>query len=148
MDDFIYFFTYFGLCTNRGYGFGKEVCKQTKPQQSCRTKKTQDMERLSTHWLTSGKTVCINSFLGILSCIILYTKLPLGLIVYSIPQEHSLHISSETTDNKKNRGRGLVLHPHIQSVLPKRAPTDGFLCTGILNLLFPAPRLGVDSGRG
>lgn len=74
--------------------------------------------------------------------------IPLVLIVYSFPPKCRLNISSNTTDTNKYRGQGLVLHPHIQSVLPKQAPTDNFLRAGILNLLFLAPRAGGSAGEG
>lgn len=77
----------------------------------------------------------ISSFLSV-ACLTFNYTTP-GLIVYSFPPKHSLQISRKTTDTNKNRSQGLV-HPHIQSVLPKWAPTDDFLVTGIVNFLFPA----------
>lgn len=89
---------------------------------------------------------CHFSLLIYISCL-LFNLIPPGLSVSSLPPKRSLKIYS-STDTKRNRSQGLVLHPHIQSVLSKRAATDDFLCAAILDLLFPATRLVGDSGRG
>lgn len=75
-------------------------------------------------------------FSHIASLFINYTSLGL-IFFYSYHPKHSLKISKNTIDTKRNRSQGLI-HPHIQFVLPKWAPTDDFLCAGFLILSLSA----------
>lgn len=81
---------------------------------------------------------------------LVFSFIPPSLIVYSFPPKRSPEICGNAALQTRRGAevKASLLHPHIQSVLPKRAATDDFLRGGILDLIFPVPRLAGDVGRG